>query len=101
QDLNVSGMILGPYPQRDYVSGTTFVEPGSLLAFYTDGLIEHTNSHGQEFGADQVKQWMLDSRSKNVNSAVEDLFSRLSFFGNQRPFRDDATAILIRRKPEF
>lgn len=97
-DLNVSGMILGPYPHRDYVSGTTFLEPGSLLALYTDGLIEHTNSHGKEFGANEVKQWMLDSRTKNVNSAIEDLFARLNFFGGQRPFRDDATAILIRKK---
>ena len=101
QELNISGMILGPYAERDYVSGTTLIEPGSLLALYTDGLIEHSNSHGKEFGTNEVRQWMLDSRTKNVNSAIEDLFARLSIFGDQRAFRDDATAILIRRKPEF
>ncbi|MCI0616792.1 SpoIIE family protein phosphatase [bacterium] len=101
QELNISSMILGPYAERDYVSVTTLIEPGSLLALYTDGLIEHSNSHGKEFGANEVRQWMLDARTKNVNSAIEDLFARLSIFGDQRAFRDDATAVLIRRKAEI
>jgi sigma-B regulation protein RsbU (phosphoserine phosphatase) len=97
QELNVSGMILGPYADRDYVAGNVVIEPGSLLAMFTDGLLEHSDSRGKEFGTHEVTQWMVDSSDKSVNSAIKDLFARLAFFGHEQPFRDDVTAILVRR----
>jgi len=97
QELNVSGMILGPYADRDYVAGNVVIEPGSVLALFTDGLLEHSDLCSKEFGTHEVKQWMVDSSDKSVNSAIKDLLARLTFFGHEQPFRDDVTAILIRR----
>ncbi len=99
-DLNTSGMILGPYADWDYTSGTALLTPGALLALYTDGVLEHSNSHGKEFGTQEVKHWMIDWQRENVISAMKDLFARLRLFGQGQAFRDDVTAILIRRQPE-
>lgn len=99
-DLNTSGMILGPYPDRDYVSGTALLTPGALLALYTDGVLEHSNSQGEEFGTHELKRWMLDWQHENVIFAMKDLFARLRLFGQGQVFRDDVTAILIRRRAE-
>jgi hypothetical protein len=94
QELNPSSMILGPNPDTVYSASNVFLDPGSMLVLVTDGLLEHSNIHGIEFGQQELKRWMLDWQNQNASAAVHDLFERLNQYGNGRPFRDDASAVV-------
>ncbi len=95
QSLNSSNMILGPNPDTVYTSSNVNLSPGSMLALVTDGLLEHSNSHGVEFGQQELKRWMCDWQDQEATKAVHDLFVRLNIFGKNRPFRDDASVVLV------
>ena len=94
KEVNSSNMILGPNPDTVYAASHLNLQTASMMLLYTDGLIEHSNIHGSEFGLSGLKQWMLDCKNEDASQALENLFERLHSFGQNRPFRDDASAIL-------
>jgi serine phosphatase RsbU (regulator of sigma subunit) len=49
-DLSARGMPLGLMPQMDYEEQETALVPGEGVLFYTDGLMEAHNPHGEMLG---------------------------------------------------
>ena len=48
--LSDGGPVLGLLPQARFEQGVERLEAGDTLVLYSDGVIEATNSHGEEFG---------------------------------------------------
>ena len=88
-------MILGPNPDTFYLASSLVLEPNSMLVLYSDGLIEHSNKYGEEFGMNGLKEWMFDCHQQSASVALSNLFDRLHSFGQNRPFQDDASAIVL------
>jgi len=97
RELNEGGMVLGPLDHAEYQLGVERLEPGSLLALYTDGVIERFASDQSPFGEARVRSWMEDWREGPADRAVNDLIARLRGFGHDAPFADDVSVMLIRR----
>jgi hypothetical protein len=97
RELTEGGLMLGPFPDAAYELGYERLEPGSLLALYTDGVIEHFARDRTEFGVERVRAWMQDWREGPADRAVSDLISRLRAFGQGDAFGDDVTVMLVRR----
>ena len=51
-----NGLMLGLFPAASYTSTRRPLSKGSRLLLYTDGLLEASDSHGQFFGEEQVRQ---------------------------------------------
>lgn len=68
-----------------------------MLALYSDGVLEHTDADGVEFGMDRIKGWMLESRGQSSSLSVQELFRRLRVFGDGAPLKDDVTVVVIQR----
>lgn len=96
-ELNSAGLILGPFPWTRYREERATLPPGSMLLVYSDGVLEHTNNEGIEFGKTRLKQWMDEWRRGPAEMAVSHLFQQLREFSNGRPFQDDASILLIHR----
>ncbi len=97
-ELTSGGMILGFAPDSFYRAGYVKMDPGDLMIFYTDGVIEHMSPEDDEFGKERLQDWMLRWKDEPLEVAVEGLFDRLHEYGGQQTLRDDATVVLVRRK---
>lgn len=74
------------------------LEPGDLLLFVTDGIIEQTNEIGEEFGLGRIKQFLMESTSKSLKTQRIELMERFHSFRKQTPLHDDVTFLMIRYK---
>lgn len=107
---HASPLLLGPagnvtvLPSTGPVIGTTFsgdfgqkkvrYGPGSRLVLYTDGLTEHRNSAGEQFGDERFQEELKASRSLSPRAAVERMEGLVTDFGENTPFRDDVTLMI-------
>ena len=50
-----AGLVLAIMPGFDFPGGSTYLEPGDVVFFYTDGITEAMDENGVEFGEDVQK----------------------------------------------
>ena len=99
RELSVGGMILGPDPGARYKLGYTHVDRGATLLLYSDGVIERGTTWGEPFGLSRLKKWLKDSRRMTPEQAIDALMTRLDEHSPGKPFEDDITVMLVRRRP--
>lgn len=68
-------------------------EVGDRVLIYTDGLLEATNSKGEEYGGSRL----LESLQKPSTSAAA-VLANVQEFAKGGALSDDATAIVVRRE---
>jgi hypothetical protein len=95
-ELEIGGTILGPLRNSIYRSETVWLEPGSMLALFSDGIPEHCSPEGEEFGVNRIMEWMQQTSGEPAADAIQDLFQRLKEFGRGASFKDDVTVVVIR-----
>jgi hypothetical protein len=95
--LDVGGTILGPIRETVFNRGFAFVDPGDLLIFFTDGIIERVNSDGIPFGEEGLLEYVGTRRGESAGSIIDRLFDHLARFGGGAKWRDDATVIIVKR----
>jgi sigma-B regulation protein RsbU (phosphoserine phosphatase) len=62
------------------------------VLFYSDGVLEAEDAHGEEFGLERLKR---ACRRPEITPQL--LIDEACRFASPRPMTDDATALLIRR----
>jgi len=73
------------------------LEPGSILALCTDGILERRNPEGEFFGEDGLKGVVRSRAEASATAILESLYEAAWRFGNGRPWEDDATAVIVKR----
>ena len=84
---------VGLMPERDYETTCTRVEGGDLLAIYTDGLNETTNSAGEELGHDPIEAEIARLADRPLEEIRAAVFALAHSHG---PQVDDMTLLLVR-----
>jgi sigma-B regulation protein RsbU (phosphoserine phosphatase) len=98
-ELTTTGMILGPNPQAVYSFGLERIEPGDLLALYTDGITEAVGGSGdEEYGRDRLLRVLRKSRHLDPIAIVDRVFSDVDEFASTSPPADDQTLVVVRRR---
>jgi sigma-B regulation protein RsbU (phosphoserine phosphatase) len=94
--LSRGGTPVGLLPDRDYEIEDVDLEPGDIIVFYTDGIVEAENQDGEEFGPDRL----ADVVHKNANGSAADLVSLIhdtaDRFRAPDAHKDDVTVIVVR-----
>jgi len=97
-ELSVGGLVLGPDPESRYKLGYVHVDRGATLALYSDGVLERGITWGDQFGMKRIHKWLKETRKLTAEAAVNDLFKRLDEYAPKRPFEDDVTVMVVRRR---
>lgn len=96
QDQKGDRFPLGIRPQTQYRQMRIALQPGDLLVFYTDGIVDMMNGHGEPYGFDRlrhaIQQHMHDSLSEIIAAAVADAEN---YVGGGNP-QDDVTLLLVK-----
>ncbi len=91
----VGGPPLGLFEELDYEQATLALQPGDILAFYTDGIIEAMDPNSAQFGVDRLDEILrrcgLDARE--IITAVVDAVDQ---FTGGNPPEDDRTLLVAK-----
>lgn len=91
--------VIGPLADARFKRHFAHVDHGATLVLYTDGLTERAGEGGELFGVDRLKDAVSRGLGGSVQGIVESVFSASQAFGAGRPWKDDATLVVVRRLP--
>jgi len=97
EPLTVGGTILGPIADTTFRRGFAFLDVGDILVLYTDGLVEREDPKGEPFGNDRLIELVKRERQERAFTIIERLFIDVYRFGANEKWRDDATALIVKR----
>ncbi len=96
EQLASTGMPIALYAGHGYRDARVEIEPGDWLFFYTDGLVETENEHGEMFGSERLQQLLSTQHTQTIEAGLHEVETQvLAFRGKAEPF-DDATMMALR-----
>jgi phosphoserine phosphatase RsbU/P len=95
--LDGGGPPLGILSVANYAEYTDKLEPGDLLAIYSDGVTEATNAKDEEFGDEHFAEVLKANRQKSAADVVAAVNQALTEFAAGSPQADDITLMVARR----
>lgn len=72
------------------------LSPGTIIAFFTDGLYELESPAGERFGTDRVLELILENRNRSALNLVELLHASADRFRYPHPRVDDITIVILK-----
>jgi phosphoserine phosphatase RsbU/P len=96
RSLEENGLMLGAFPFATYTSIEIPFHPGMWALLYTDGILEMSNSTGEEFGIERLTSFTHEHGSLTAEGFVDGLFQRLSEWDSRHagPDREDDLTVL-------
>jgi len=98
-----TGLPLGVMPEFEFESVTIQLEPGDILATFTDGVTDAMNPNGDLFGPEGVDKYMRPSDRATdwptPKKVGERLMNAVRKHANGRPQNDDIALIVFGRMP--
>lgn len=88
---------LGILPDSEFLSTSPIVlDPGDLVLFLTDGIVEARSPDGVVFGAHRALDIVRVYRRAPARAIVENLYYAVRAFAQDQPQYDDITATIIK-----
>ncbi|HEV8578765.1 MAG TPA: PP2C family protein-serine/threonine phosphatase [Thermoanaerobaculia bacterium] len=96
-EVGVGAPPLGTFLETEYRTVQRPLATGDLLVFYTDGLVEACNAHGQEYGAARLQRAVARAAASRTAREVRDaILGDLSNFKGDQEQADDLTLVVVR-----
>lgn len=96
--LEVTGLVLGAFPNVRYESRSVGLAVGDLLAAFTDGITEPENPYGEEFGEDRLWDLLLREGDRPIEDIISSVMEEVSAWVGGPVQQDDMTMLLMRRQ---
>jgi serine phosphatase RsbU (regulator of sigma subunit) len=94
--LSSTGLPIALYAGHGYAEEQVALEPGDLLFFYTDGLVEAENEEGDLFGADRLQHLLAEAQARDIDSLLIHVEEHVRAFRGRVEPLDDATMMALR-----
>jgi len=89
---------LGLFDEADYDEVTFKTKPGDLFVFYSDGILDARNRHGQSFGPERVEAIVAGCTAKSAECVVNEIFKAVEEYAAGVDAFDDQTVVAIKVK---
>lgn len=93
-ELDAGGIMLGVMEMFPFIQMEYSLEPGDLLAFYTDGIPEAEIGFEDMFGYDRLQYFLSENRDRPLPDIAQSLFQRVT--SSSIPVGDDMAMVLVR-----
>src|SRR5207302_3427201 len=93
--LHVGGPVLGVLYDARYDQATVEISPGDILVMYSDGLVEATNSRGEEYGEGRLRELLATISEKSADGIRRAILASLAAFSGAAELRDDLTIVVV------
>lgn len=96
--IEATGLPLGLFDEADYDEFSFKAKSGDLFVFFSDGILDARNRHGQSFGHERVEAIVAGCAEKSADCVVASIFSAVTEFTAGVDAFDDQTVVAIRVK---
>lgn len=97
-ELDAVGLPLGLIAEMDYEEKEVVIEPGEIILFYSDGLVEAHNGQAEMFGEKRVSQLLSTYQNRNGHTLIDAALVELALFtGADWEQEDDVTLMTMER----
>jgi len=97
EKLERRGPALGIFEDPQYPSGMARMEPGDVLALYTDGVVEHNPPGGDRFGVERLVSTLRSGWQQSAEHMAAQVVQEARRFSGLSNFPDDFTLVIVRR----
>ena len=97
EELSTGGIFLGMMPWQ-YQSGKVYLTKNSVLALFTDGLVEAMNGAEEEFGDRRLKALLEKNKNLPAKELLRLIVSEVQQHCDNLPMQDDFTLLIIKGK---
>lgn len=94
--LESTGLPLGLFPEISHESRLETLEPGVILALYSDGLAEARNARGETYGVERLAGVLTQARASDTERLIDKALADVSSFLGGAPIEDDQTLVLLK-----
>ncbi len=94
RELRTVNIGLGMKEAATFTSDACRVMPGTSLLMYTDGILEATNGHNEQFGAERLTQ-AFRAATGSSRRVCEEILSAVNFFAKGTDQADDISLVCV------
>lgn len=96
-ELTDGGTVIGMMPGVSYAEGEAFMDPGSLLALYSDGVTEAANAAGDVFGEAMLREELQKALTHEASGVVAMVLESVDGFSGSCEQTDDISLVVVKR----
>ncbi len=94
--IQAEGFPLGMFPGAEYEEFTLATQPGDLLVFFSDGIVDANNANGDMFGDERLCAVLESLREPEAETAVVAVLDAVAAFQAGKEHFDDETLVVLR-----
>lgn len=95
--LESNGTVVGIFPEYPFEQATIDLQPGDLLAAFTDGITESEDAREEQFGEDRLIELLTQNSGRPLNDIIQLVMDTISSWAHDPSMRDDITMLLARK----
>jgi serine phosphatase RsbU (regulator of sigma subunit) len=96
QRLESGGTVLGLFPTAEYQAASVQLQPGAVLAVFTDGVTEAVNENDEEFGEERLVEALRECRHQGPDATYHQVVQRVRDWQGSLKQHDDITLIVAK-----
>ncbi len=98
ETIGVEGLPLGLFPQVSYDELQVKLEPGDMVLFLSDGIVDAVDATGQQFGTERLQVLFREQpdASRSAAAAVEAITQAVAAHESGTEHFDDETLVVLR-----
>src|SRR5271156_2735524 len=86
--IALTGFPLGIFEEVSYDEWGVSLDPGDIVVFHSDGLAETSNSEGQFFGTEKLRQLIEQNHEVSATELADLLLREVDWFSQSAPLAD-------------
>jgi sigma-B regulation protein RsbU (phosphoserine phosphatase) len=94
--IQAEGFPLGLFPNAEYEEFTLSTQPGDLIVFFSDGIVDAVNATGDMFGDERLCRLLESQHHPTAQSTVEAILQAVTDFQAGTAHFDDETIVVLR-----
>ncbi len=94
--MQAEGFPLGLFPDAAYEEFTFSTQPGDMIVFFSDGIVDAENAAGEMFGTDRLAEVLQSQARSTAGSMVEAILGAVEEFQSGTEHFDDETVVVLR-----
>lgn len=93
---STGGVALGVMQDFKYQENTVTLGPGSMIVFYTDGVVEAEKKNKELFEMDRFCEILQGGAFEDARKVTNEIFNKVREFAGENPQSDDITCLVLR-----
>ncbi len=98
EPIEATGLPLGLFDEAGYDEFTFKAKPGDMFVFFSDGILDARNRHGQSFGPERVQEIVAGCADQTPDCVVSNIFRAVTEHAAGVEAFDDQTVVAIKVK---